>query len=123
MYYDKGNIEEFRNVWQTKTLPAIKESIISELSFNTYIKTANPVYMNNNEIVFEVSNEFIKEIIYKKFYDLIKNAVDLSDYKNYKLTFCLKDELTNHMAESRQEDSDDWEPQSMLNPKYIKRLS
>ncbi|NLY96837.1 MAG: chromosomal replication initiator protein DnaA [Clostridiaceae bacterium] len=118
MYYDKGNIEEFRNVWQTKTLPAIKESIISELSFNTYIKTANPVYMNNNEIVFEVSNEFIKEIIYKKFYDLIKNAVDLSDYKNYKLTFCLKDELTNHMAESRQEDSDDWEPQSMLNPKY-----
>jgi hypothetical protein len=32
MYYDKGNIEEFRNVWQTKTLPAIKESIISELS-------------------------------------------------------------------------------------------
>jgi hypothetical protein len=43
MYYDKGNIEEFRNVWQAKTLPAIKESIISELSFNTYIKTANPV--------------------------------------------------------------------------------
>lgn len=118
MYNETGNIDHFKTVWQ-KTLVAIKESVISELSFNTYIKTANPVYVSSNEIIFEVSNEFIKDIIYKKFYDLIKNAIDLTEYKNYKLTFCLKDELDKRReSEDQQIESDDWETQSMLNPKY-----
>ncbi len=117
MYNEASNPEKFKNVWQ-KALVAIKESVISELSFNTYIKTADPVYIKDNEIFFEVSNEFIKDIIYKKFYDLIKNAIELTEYKNYKLSFCLKEELEQHKTSSYISDSDEWENQSMLNPKY-----
>lgn len=112
-------------IWD-KTLDIIKAEI-TEVSFNTWIKSAVPISMDGSSILFSVPNNFTKEILEGRYKDLISNAIEIICSKNYNISFVIKndedhkptEEFTHKHQEkqiSHNNNSDDFF--QMLNPKY-----
>ena len=66
---------QLKEIWE-KTLNIIKGEL-TEVSFNTWIKSAIPVSYNNNTIKLGVPNDFTKEILDTRYKDLLANAIQL----------------------------------------------
>ena len=61
------------DIWE-KTLEIIK-SELTEVSFNTWLKTIEPISYKNNQIVLGVPNVFTKGILEARYMVLISNAL------------------------------------------------
>lgn len=64
------NIHE---IWN-QTLSLIKTEL-TEVSFNTWLKTIKPLSIDNNKIILSVPNDFNKEILENRYMSLIANAL------------------------------------------------
>lgn len=64
---------EIGEIWQ-KALK-IMEQQVSKPSFETWLKSTRPVQFNNNTMVIEVPNNFAKDWLESRYYDLIKETV------------------------------------------------
>lgn len=64
------NIHE---IWD-QTLSLIKTEL-TEVSFNTWLKTIKPLSIDNNKIILSVPNDFNKEILENRYMSLIANAL------------------------------------------------
>ena len=112
---------QLNEIWE-KTLNIIKGEL-TEVSFNTWIKSAIPVSYNNVTIKLGVPNDFTKEILDTRYKDLLANAIQLITSKKYVIEFFI---LTEEVAEVEVKDkhsikssvvpSD--EMSATLNPKY-----
>ena len=112
---------ELKGLWE-KTLNIIK-SEMSEVSFNTWIKSCEPISISSNTIKISVPNSFTQDILEKRYKDLVINSIEAACSKLYKIEFVIASELQD-VEESPENNRDTMsvtvndEMSSTLNPKY-----
>lgn len=114
---------DLKNIW-AKTLETIK-SELSEVSFNTWIKSCEPISISSDTITISVPNSFTQDILDKRYKDLVANSIEVVCSKLYKIEFIiasevsekeeLKEKSTNSASKSIVVND---EMSSTLNPKY-----
>jgi len=106
-----------QEIWD-KTLQIIRTEL-TEVSFNTWLKTLEPVGIRNQTFILEVPNKFNKEILETRYLGLIANSVKQVTSKEYALDFILpENNLANAQETMNNKTSDLFEP-PQLNPKYV----
>lgn len=108
---------QLTEIWQ-KTLGLLQNEL-TEISFNTWIKTIEPLSLQNNTINLAVPAEFNKGILESRYQILIKNAIKQTTYKEYSIKFVVPsqeniEKYTNQSESNNNEDT----LVSVLNPKY-----
>jgi len=101
------------SIWN-KSLDFLKNEL-TEISFNTWIKTIKPVSITDDSIILRVPLEFNKGILETRYSDLIQNTIKTVTSKNYKIKFTITQQETDSSSNSNA--SDKVTP-SVLNPKY-----
>ncbi len=81
------NIED---IWN-KSLDLIKTEL-TEVSFNTWLKTIEPITINDNQLILGAPNEFTKSILEGRYSTLIKNAIKQVSKANYDVRFIIPNE-------------------------------
>ena len=113
---------DLKNLWD-KTLDIIK-SELSEVSFNTWIKSCEPISISSDTLKISVPNSFTQDILDKRYKDLVVNSIKAVCSKQYKIEFIIMsdgydNEENNRNSNQRQKAivvND--EMSSTLNPKY-----
>ncbi|ATD53750.1 chromosomal replication initiator protein DnaA [Clostridium chauvoei] len=82
---------ELKSLWE-KTLNIIKGEM-SEVSFNTWIKSCEPISMSSHEIKISVPNSFTQDILEKRYKDLVVNSIEAACSKLYKVEFLIESDL------------------------------
>ena len=94
------NLED---IWG-KSLKLIKTEL-TEVSFNTWMKSIDPVSLEEETIVLAAPNEFTKSILEARYLTLIKNAVKQISNKNFDITFIIPGEEVNQdVGQPKKED-------------------
>lgn len=93
---------------------------LSEISLNTWVKPIKPLDIRDNTVTFEVQLEFTKNMLERRYYDLIKNAFFAVCGNEYEIEFLLPEESQKKETPSDNEvihrkDS----PLSSLNPENV----
>ncbi len=101
-----------------RVLDLLKDEL-TEISYNTWIKTIEPFSVSPNTIELVVPTEFNKGILESRYIPLISNAIKHITSKEYKLIASLPSKEPQQRASntSEQSGSDDLY-NSILNPKY-----
>jgi len=76
-------------IWD-KTLEIIKVEL-TEVSFNTWLKSITPIMVNDDMILFHVPDDFTKGIIETRYATLIKNALKQVASKNIDIRFTVNE--------------------------------
>ncbi|MBC2582654.1 chromosomal replication initiator protein DnaA [Clostridium sp. DJ247] len=111
-----------KETWE-KTLNIIKGEL-TEVSFNTWIKSITPLSLENDSANLGVPNDFTRGILSSRYKELIINALKLITSKKYNIEFHILSEEAVDLQEPRKKVeikqtitvSD--EMSAMLNPKY-----
>jgi len=110
-----------KELWE-KTLSIMKDEL-TEVSFNTWIKSSIPLSLNNNTLKLGVPNNFTKEILETRYKDLLTNALNVNSSKKYNIELVIASEEALDINENNKKDlktsvtvSDDMS--ATLNPKY-----
>ena len=118
---------ELKELWE-KTLNIIKGEL-SEVSFNTWIKSCEPISMSSDTIRISVPNAFTQEILEKRYKDLVANSIRAICSKLYNIEFLIASEIQNTEEEKSEKQSNKKikentkvivsdEMNTNLNPKY-----
>ena len=114
---------DLKNLWE-KTLDIIK-SELSEVSFNTWIKSCEPISISNNTIKISVPNSFTQDILDKRYKVLVVNSIKAVSSKLYNIEFIIvsdsssdKDYIENNNPHRSKSIVVNDEMSSTLNPKY-----
>ena len=113
---------DLKSLWE-KTLNIIKGEM-SEVSFNTWIKSCEPISISSNTIKLSVPNSFTQDILEKRYKDLVVNSIEAACSKVYNVDFIVASDIQE--ADEKEEMKDDDkssvnvndEMSSTLNPKY-----
>lgn len=113
-----------KEIWE-KTLNIIKGEL-TEVSFNTWIKSITPMSIDDDTIKLSVPNDFTRGILDSRYKDLIINALKLITSKKYTIEFLINSEeaLTTDeqnkktKSHTKQTVVVNDEMCTMLNPKY-----
>ncbi len=112
-----------KEIWE-KTLNIIKGEL-TEVSFNTWIKSINPLSMENNTLRLGVPNDFTSGILNTRYKDLIINALKLITSKKYNIEFLIiseenqtSEELKTNLGNKQPHIKVNDEMSTVLNPKY-----
>lgn len=112
---------KLKDLWE-KTLNIIKGEL-TEVSFNTWIKSILPLSMDKEFIKLGVPNQFTKEILESRYKDLLSNSLQIITTKKYSLIFIILSEVNSDTIDSdtlkneqNLKNVDDMS--AMLNPKY-----
>lgn len=103
-------------IWD-KTLDIIKVEL-TEVSFNTWLKSITPLTMSDDTIIFHVPDDFTKGIIEARYATLIKNALKQVTSIEYTIKFTINDSdisITNMDDVDKQNEESSNAP---LNPRY-----
>ncbi len=115
---------DLKSLWE-KTLNIIKGEM-SEVSFNTWIKSCEPLSISSNTIKISVPNSFTQDILEKRYKDLVVNSIEAACSKVYNVDFIVasdiqevdeKEEKNNQNDDKSSVNVND-EMSSTLNPKY-----
>ncbi|VYU66488.1 chromosomal replication initiator protein DnaA [Clostridium tertium] len=112
------------SLWE-KTLNIIKGEM-SEVSFNTWIKSCEPISISSNIIRISVPNSFTQDILEKRYKDLVVNSIEAACSKHYNVEFIVASDIQEvDEKEDKKQKTDDKsnvtvndEMSSTLNPKY-----
>lgn len=74
-------------LWE-KSINIIKGEL-SEVSFNTWIKSICPLKLDNSSLILSVPNNFTKEILEARYITLISNAIQMITSKQYNIEFVI----------------------------------
>jgi len=111
---------DLKNLWD-KTLDIIK-SELSEVSFNTWIKSCEPMSISSDTIKISVPNSFTQDILDKRYKDLVVNSIKAVCSKLYKIEFIIMsdgyDKDKSNLPEISKSIIVNDEMSSTLNPKY-----
>lgn len=111
-----------KEIWE-KTLNIIKGEL-TEVSFNTWIKSITPISIENDSVKLSVPNDFTRGILNSRYKDLIVNALKLITSKKYNIEFLIVSEEALDMEEQKPKKESkskivvNDEMSTMLNPKY-----
>ncbi|MCF0147848.1 MAG: chromosomal replication initiator protein DnaA [Clostridium sp.] len=115
---------DLKSLWE-KTLNIIKGEM-SEVSFNTWIKSCEPISISSNTIKISVPNSFTQDILEKRYKDLVVNSIEAACSKVYNVDFIVASDIQEaDEKEEKNTQNDDKssvnvndEMSSTLNPKY-----
>ena len=92
---------------------------MTEISLNTWVKPIKPLEIRDNTILFEVQLEFTKNMLEKRYCDLIKNAFLSSCGKKFDIEFLLPSDMQTQETPPGTEVFHKLSPQlASLNPDY-----
>ena len=74
---------DLKQLWE-KTLNIIKGEM-SEVSFNTWIKSCEPISITSDTIKISVPNSFTQDILEKRYKDLVANSIKAICSKLYNI--------------------------------------
>jgi chromosomal replication initiator protein len=104
---------QLNDIWN-RTLELLKGEM-TEISFNTWILTIEPISIDSNSITLGVPADFNKGILESRYSYLIKNALRQISHKEYNINFAIPSQAP--VKPAVQEYSED-SSMSFLNPKY-----
>ena len=113
---------DLKNLWD-KTLDIIK-SELSEVSFNTWIKSCEPISISSDTLKISVPNSFTQDILDKRYKDLVVNSIKAVCSKQYKIEFIImsdgydNEEIKRNPNQRQKAIVVNDEMSSTLNPKY-----
>ncbi|MEG2353881.1 MAG: chromosomal replication initiator protein DnaA [Clostridium sp.] len=115
---------QLREIWD-KTVNLIKAEL-TEVSFNTWIKSITPISSEGSLLKLGVPNNFTKDILENRYRDLIMNSVKVLTSKEYDIDFIVQsDEKQDPRRKARIRDEEAARNvtandvlSSTLNPKY-----
>jgi len=107
---------QLSSIWQ-KTLDLLKFEL-TEISYNTWIKSIVPLSLNMDSIDLCVPSDFNKGIIESRYLELIKNAIIQAAAKEYKINIIAAAPGATGNVQGRPENGANDESVSVLNPKY-----
>ena len=111
---------QLEELWN-RTLDIIKNEL-TEVSYNTWIKSITPTSMDNSSIQLGVPNNFTKDILVGRYNELIINSIKSTTSKTYKLDFIINtDDVVIEPKKTRVKIQDNVVANvlsSSLNPKY-----
>lgn len=113
-----------KQLWE-KTLNIIKGEM-SEVSFNTWIKSCEPISISSDTIKISVPNSFTQDILEKRYKDLVANSIKAICSKLYNIEFLIASDLQpqeksnsqNNIREKQKVIVVNDEMSTTLNPKY-----
>ena len=92
---------------------------LSEVSYNTWFKTIEPISMDDNNIILAAPNEFTKGILDGRYLNLIKNAISQITKQNYHIIITIpEDEIKLNVGQTKAVENGENISRSQLNPKY-----
>ncbi|MCR2045442.1 chromosomal replication initiator protein DnaA [Anaerosalibacter massiliensis] len=92
---------------------------LTEVSFNTWLKTVKPISSTKDSIILAAPNEFTKGILEGRYLNLIKNAIKQVTNKDYTIEFLIPgEEIPKNMGQSSKKELIDNNFKNQLNPKY-----
>lgn len=108
-------------LWE-KTLSIIKDEM-TEVSYNTWMKSAIPQSIDGNKIIFSVPNNFTLDTLEGRYKDLIRNSLKVVASKDYDIEFKIASEYADTTTNTRGKqgkvkDSISDDTFALLNPKY-----
>ena len=106
-----------KDIWQ-RSLDLIK-SELTQISFDTWIKTIEPISINQNKMNFKVPADFYKGMIESRYSILIKNAIKQVTSKEYDLIFLSPNEEIETYKETKETLKAAEIRNTYLNPKYV----
>ena len=106
------------NIW--KSVLSIIKVELTEVSYNTWLKTVVPISLSNKTIVLAAPNDFTKGILEGRYLNLIKNAIKEVVREDYKIEFIIPgEEPVPSKGQLVEKDSMETNMnRSQLNPKY-----
>ena len=113
---------DLKNLWD-RTLDIIK-SELSEVSFNTWIKSCEPISISSDTLKISVPNSFTQDILDKRYKDLVVNSIKAVCSKQYKIEFIIMsdgydgEEIKRNPNQRQKAIVVNDEMSSTLNPKY-----
>ncbi len=112
-----------KEIWE-KTLNIVKGEL-TEVSFNTWIKSITPISIENDNVRLGVPNDFTRGILNTRYKELIVNALKLITSKKYNVEFFIISEENPDSEEPKKKPPNKQynitvtdEMFTMLNPKY-----
>ncbi|MBC8586709.1 chromosomal replication initiator protein DnaA [Paratissierella segnis] len=110
-----SNLED---IWED-VLNIIKEDL-SEVSFNTWLKTIEPISISSDKIILGAPNDFTRGILQGRYLNLIKNAIEHATKVDYSVEFIIPgEENIFNVGQGVNHETQDYNQRSQLNPKYI----
>lgn len=105
-------------IWDA-TLKLIKTEL-TEVSYNTWLKSLEPVSINNKKIILGVPNDFNKGILETRYTTLITNAIKQITSQDFKIEFVIpgSDDFNNLTKNNDNKEVNFFEAPN-LNPKYV----
>ncbi len=103
---------QLNDIWN-RTLELLKGEM-TEISFNTWILTIEPISIDSNTITLGVPTDFQKGILESRYSYLIKNALRQIAHKDYNIYFATPSSQAPVKPAVQEEDTSG----SFLNPKY-----
>lgn len=92
---------------------------LTEVSYNTWLKSIEPISLIEDEIVLGAPNDFTKGILEGRYFNLIKNSINQVTGDNYKIKFIIPGEEIQPMEPSAKKiEAVEVLNKSKLNPKY-----
>lgn len=113
---------QVREIWD-KTLNILKAEL-TEVSFNTWIKSIEPSALSDTTIKLGVPNNFTKDILENRYKDLIKNSIQAVSNRAYKIDFFILSEEAVELEPTKKPKEEkptlvvNDEMSATLNPKY-----
>lgn len=104
------------NIWN-EVLNLIKVEL-TEVSFNTWLKTVEPVSISHGEVILAAPNDFTKGILVGRYLNLIKNAFIQVTEEEFDIQFIIPGEENFDMGQTVPQDLHENNQRSQLNPKY-----
>jgi len=110
---------KLEDVWGS-ALKLIKNEL-TEVSFNTWLKTIEPITISDNYILLGAPNEFTKGILEARYLTLIKNAIRQITTIDFDIKFLIPGEdISNDIGQTvLNETIENSVSRSQLNPKYV----
>ncbi|WP_432406076.1 chromosomal replication initiator protein DnaA [Wukongibacter sp. M2B1] len=105
-------------IWD-QTLKLIKTEL-TEVSYNTWLKSLEPISINGKRIILGVPNDFNKGILETRYMTLITNAIKQITSQDFRIEFIIpgSDDFNNLTKNNDNKDINFFESPN-LNPKYV----
>ncbi len=111
-------VSNLESIWN-EALKLIKVEL-TEVSFNTWLKTIKPITKSDDRIILAAPNEFTKGILEGRYLNLIKNAIAQITEKEYSIQFIIPgEEINMNIGQSISvNNTNETNQRAQLNPKY-----
>lgn len=112
------NLNDLNDLWE-KNLEVLKPEM-TEVSFNSWLKTIEPVTITEDTIILSVPSDFHKDILQKRYLNLITNSIESIANKKFNIEFYVQGEAIQVGSNlTQQKKQNDYFETPNLNPKYI----